>query len=135
MDRRNFMKDLAISCAAGTVTGSTTLGASKFLLADNIDNIDAIDDLTASRIPRWRGFNLQGNFAPAGQTQSRPAFDEFDFATMAEWEFDFARLPLSYWVWGRKDDWSVINEEPLKQIDRAVDLGRQYGLHININFH
>ena len=117
MDRRNFIKDLAISCAAGTVAANVLLGAEKFLPAD---------DITASRIPRWRGFNLQGNFAPPGSTQSRPAFDEFDFATMAEWGFDFARLPLSYWVWGRKDDWSVINEEPLKQIDRAVELGRQY---------
>ncbi len=26
------------------------------------------------------------------------AYDEFDFATLAEWEFDFARLPLSYWA-------------------------------------
>ena len=126
MDRRNFIKDLAISCAAGTVAANVALGAEKFLPAD---------DITAGRIPRWRGFNLQGNFAPPDQTQSRPAFDEFDFATMAEWGFDFARLPLSYWVWGRKDDWSVINEEPLKQIDRAVELGKQYGLHININFH
>src|ERR1019366_58023 len=34
-----------------------------------------------------------------------------------------------------KDDWSVIREEPLKEIDRAVDLGRQHGIHINLNFH
>lgn len=63
------------------------------------------------------------------------AFDEFDFATMAEWGFDFARLPLSYWVWGSKDDWSIINEEPLKEIDHAIELGRQYGIHVNLNFH
>jgi endoglucanase len=91
-------------------------------------------DLNASRIPRWRGFNLQGRFPPPGAPPMK-AFEESDFAMMAEWGFDFARLPLSYWVWGRKDDWSVINEEPLKQIDRAVELGRQYGIHININFH
>ncbi len=134
MDRRIFIKDLAISCAAGTVAANVARGAEKFLPANEGD-IDAIDDINASLIPRWRGFNLQGNFPPPGQTQSRPAFDEFDFATMAAWGFDFARLPLSYWVWGRKDDWSVINEEPLKEIDRAVELGKQYGLHININFH
>ena len=54
---------------------------------------------------------------------------------MADWGFTFARLPLSYWCWGDKNDWSVIREEPLKQIDRAVDLGRQYGIHVNLNFH
>ena len=68
-------------------------------------------------------------------TYEGPAYDEFDFATIAEWGFDFARLPLSYWVWGSRDDWSVIREEPLKKIDRALDLGKQYGVHINLNFH
>src|SRR4030095_13376611 len=130
MDRRNFIKDLGI-CAATTMGANLALGAERFRPAKN----NRSDDINASRIPRWRGFNLQGDFAPLGQTQTRPAFAEFDFATMAEWGFDFARLPLSYWVWGRKDDWSVLNEEPLKEVDRAVDLGRQYGLHININFH
>ena len=54
---------------------------------------------------------------------------------MAEWGFDFARLPLNYWSWGSRDDWSLVREEPLKQIDRAVELGRQHGIHVNINFH
>jgi endoglucanase len=128
MDRRNFIKELSISCAAGTMTLSGGLGANRFPPA-----VD--DDINARRIPRWRGFNLQGRFAAPGDAQSASAFDEFDFATMADWGFDFVRLPLSYWVWGRKDDWSVINEGPLKEIDRAVDLGKQYGLHVNISFH
>ena len=93
------------------------------------------EEIDARRIPRWRGFNLQGRFAMPGRPYEGRAYDEFDFATIAEWGFDFARLPLSYWVWGSKDDWSVIREEPLKEIDRAVDLGRQHGIHINLNFH
>ena len=28
-----------------------------------------------------------------------------------------------------------MREEPLQQIDRAVELGKQYGIHVNINFH
>ena len=62
-------------------------------------------------------------------------YDEFDFVTMAEWDFNFARLPLSYWAWGSKDDWSLVREAPLKEIDRAIELGRQHGIHINLNFH
>lgn len=54
---------------------------------------------------------------------------------MAEWGFNFARLPLSYWIWGKPTDWTYINDEPLTQIDRAIDLGKQYGIHINLNFH
>jgi endoglucanase len=93
------------------------------------------DDIDARRIPRWRGFNLQGRFGTQDRASAGRAFEEFDFATMADWGFDFARLPLSYWVWGRKDDWSYINEEPLKEIDRAIDLGKQFGIHVNLNFH
>src|SRR6266540_156840 len=81
MDRRNFIKDLAISCAGGTLAVNTALGAKTF-------SPIVADDINASRIPRWRGFNLQGRFAGPGRTQSGPAFDEFDFATMAEWRLD-----------------------------------------------
>src|SRR5215471_17377412 len=121
MDRRVFLKNTAIlsTMAAGGTPG--LLGAE--------------EDISARRIPRWRGFNLQGRFYLPNHPYSGPAFDEFDFATMKEWGFDFARLPLSYWAWGSRDDWSVIREEPLKEIDKAVDLGRQYGIHINLNFH
>ncbi|HZT00238.1 MAG TPA: cellulase family glycosylhydrolase [Terriglobales bacterium] len=95
----------------------------------------AAPDITAARIPRWRGFNLQGQFSTPQHPYDGPAYDEFDFVTMREWGFDFARLPLNYWAWGDPQDWSVIREEPLKKIDQALDLGQQHGIHININFH
>ena len=123
MDRRSFVKNLAVLSVAGKAAASALLDA------------QAVgEDITARRIPRWRGFNLPGRFFIA-EHGSGPAYDEFDFATMAEWGFDFARLPLSYWVWGSRDNWSVIREEPLKEIDRAIDLGKQYRVHINLNLH
>lgn len=92
-------------------------------------------DVTAARIPRWRGFNLQGRFPAQGKPSPGQAYDEFDFEAMAEWGFDFARLPLNYWWWGDRADWSIVREEPLREIDRAIDLGRQHGIHVNLNFH
>src|SRR5450755_1500404 len=121
MDRRSFVKNMAILCAAGQA------GANPVWAAE--------EDISASRIPRWRGFNLQGRFAMPDRPYEGRAYEEFDFATMAEWGFDFARLPLSYWAWGSRDDWSLIREEPLKEVDRAIDLGRQHAIHINLNFH
>ncbi|HXK10003.1 MAG TPA: cellulase family glycosylhydrolase [Vicinamibacteria bacterium] len=119
MKRRHFVQDLAaLGVVARTVSGAP-----------------ADDEPSSRRIPRWRGFNLQGRFGMPGRPEGGPAFEERDFETMAEWGFDFARLPLWYWTWGSRDDWSEIREEPLTQIDRAVDLGRQYGIHVNINFH
>src|SRR5271156_4986097 len=123
MNRRDFVRDMTALCVAGAVAPRSMLGAA-----------DAGEEITARHIPRWRGFNLQGRFAMPEHPYSGAAFDEFDFVTMAEWGFDFARLPLSYWVWGSRDDWSQIREEPLKQIDRAVELGKQHNIHININF-
>ncbi len=119
MKRRAFAQQMAALCAAGPVAS---------LLA-------AEADLTATTIPRWRGFNLQGRFAWPGHPYDGPAFEESDFAALAEWGFDFVRLPLAYWTWGSREDWTQIREEPLKQIDRAIDLGRQYGVHVNLNFH
>jgi endoglucanase len=83
------------------------------------------------RIPRWRGFNLT---AMAGGRGGRE-FRESDFEWMAEWGFDFARLPLSYWAWSSPNDWMTINSDALKPIDRAVELGRQHGIHISLGFH
>jgi endoglucanase len=126
MDRRVFVKDAALFSAAAASLRKPHVVAAALLPSD---------DITPLRIPRWRGFNLQGRFSWPGHPYEGPAFEEFDLATMAEWGFDFARLPLSYWTWGSREDWTVIREEPLKQIDRAVELGKQHGIHININFH
>jgi endoglucanase len=90
----------------------------------------ASEAITASCIPLWRGFNLQGAF-----DSPERAYQEADFAFIAEWGFNFARLPLSYWIWGRRDDWASIDEKPLVEIDRAIELGRRYSIHINLNFH
>ncbi len=54
---------------------------------------------------------------------------------MAEWGFDFARLPLSYRVWTDERDWLRIEERALAPIDQAIDWGRRYGIHINLCFH
>jgi hypothetical protein len=54
MDRRSFVKGMATVCAAGQ-TGVNAIWAA-----------DA--DINATRIPHWRGFNLQGKFRHAGQT-------------------------------------------------------------------
>ena len=82
-------------------------------------------------IPRWRGFNLTE--LTGGQRGRR--YRESDFAWMAEWGLDFARLPISYWVWSSKEDWLKIDEKELAAVDEVVEWGRQYGIHINLNLH
>jgi endoglucanase len=89
--------------------------------------------VNASHLPRWRGFNLLEKF-----TAERSApFREADFAWMAEWGFDFVRLPLSYRCWAEPDPdhWRELREDVLKEVDQAVEFGRQHGIHVNVNFH
>ncbi len=55
----------------------------------------------------WKGFNLLNKFNPDYQTP----FAESDFEIMAEWGFNFARIPLSYWCWSSEDDWYRADEK------------------------
>lgn len=81
--------------------------------------------------PRRRGFNLTE--LTGGQRGQR--FRKSDFEWMAEWGFDFARLPLSYWAWSSPGRWLEIDEKALAPIDEAIEWGREFGIHVNLNFH
>jgi endoglucanase len=93
---------------------------------------------------RWRGFNLQekftdrpdewANLAPEWGRRNEP-FAESDFAWMAGWGFNFARLPMSYRCWTDPRDPLRLLEQPLGDIDQAVEWGRRYGVHVCLNFH
>lgn len=89
-------------------------------------------DITSTTIPRWRGFNLLEKFIASN---SNDPFRESDFALMAELGFDFVRLPMSYRCWADPSDWKKLDEKTLKEIDQAVEFGKQYGVHTNISFH
>jgi endoglucanase len=67
--------------------------------------------------------------------RSNEHFLESDFEMIAELDFDFVRLPMSYQCWSNELDWYKINEEKLKELDQAIEYGSQYGVHVSINFH
>jgi len=81
--------------------------------------------------PRWRGFNLLYMFTANGY--SAPAEDDFRWAS--DWGFDFIRLPMSYRIWTDIKDVYKIKEEPFERIDKIVEWGKKYGMHISLNFH
>ena len=117
INRRHFLKTTAAAAVAGAVGISCEKQA---------------EDITAAHLPRWRGFNLLEKFIAANRNDP---FRESDFEWMAEWGFDFVRLPMSYWCWSDPNNWQELKEERLKEIDQAVEFGRQYGIHVSINFH
>jgi endoglucanase len=83
-------------------------------------------------IPLWRGFNL---IELGGWNKPNQSYQESDFSWMAEWGFNFARLPCSYWVWSSRAAWMTINERALRPLDRAIEFGHRYGIHINLCLH
>ncbi len=116
MDRRQFLK-IGVGLIAFNLSKTIGKGVAKMSLT--------------SRLPRWRGFNLTEKFV----AERNSPFRESDFAWMQEWGFDFVRLPMSYKCWVEGNDWLKLREDVLKEIDQAVEFGRKYGVHININFH
>jgi len=120
MKRREFLKTAALGATAamggGSVQAAPESDAAKL----------------ARKLPRWRGFNLLEKFI---KTRHNGPFLEADFRWMAEWGFDFARLPMDYRCWTDPDDPYRVDEKVLAQIDRAVELGKKHGVHVNLNLH
>ncbi len=90
-------------------------------------------------IQRYRGFNLLGMFCTnESKTNCGRApgyFIEDDFKMMAEWGFDYARLPLSYRVWSSVENPYEIDESRLAPLDMALEYAEKYNMHITMNMH
>lgn len=120
-NRREFVKGLSVATAAALLDVRSARAASPMM-----------PEPSPTKLPRWRGFNLLEKFIASVENTR---FRESDFAWMSEWGFNFARLPLSYRCWSDPKDWHKIDEKVMKEIDEAIALGRQYGVHVCLNFH
>jgi len=100
-----------------------------------------------NKLPRWRGFNILDYFAPQRYTPSRKrlAETEQDFQWMADWGFDFVRIPIAYPCYLTYDPKTGLDitpeetvdfrEEALDAIEETVYLANKYGLHASLNLH
>ncbi|MEL7239455.1 MAG: cellulase family glycosylhydrolase [Planctomycetota bacterium] len=123
--RRDFVKQAALGGAALTLPPS--LAMSHAITSDS-----PLPMPTPRKLPRWYGFNLFDLFHPEW---SSGAFNESDFDLIAEWGFNFVRLPCSYWFWADAKTPTEIREEKLKEIDKAVKWGGERNIHVNLNLH
>jgi endoglucanase len=122
LDRRSFIKGLSAAAALAVLHRPACAATPAPSLLEP----------TPAKLPRWRGFNLLEKFI--ANRQNAP-FLESDFAWMAEWGFNFVRLPMSYRCWSDPRDWRKIDEPVLQEIDQAVAFGQQHGIHVCLNFH
>jgi endoglucanase len=127
MNRRNFLKSAGVGAA---VLGFTDLNLSARPAPQNV-------------IPRWRGFNLLDYFSPRPPRSQFDNTTEDDLAWMADWGFDFVRLPMAYPRWLkfdrskpiRPEDMDKIDESVLDSVDQLVAMAHKHGLHVSLNLH
>lgn len=131
INRRSFIKTTGIITAATAFAGNAALGS---VLQPQVKNA----------IPRWRGFNLLDYFGanvPKGDNRSKSTKE--DFKWMADWGFDFVRLPMAYPRYINYDpsknvtpaDVLNINVKEVDKIQELVFQAQQAGLHVSINLH
>jgi len=111
MTRRRFIGTSAGAAAAVALAGPLRAQAPAF---------------AQPRIPRWRGFNIQSG----GYLERRISYRESDFAWMAGWGFNFARLPVSYWSWSDPKDWMRIDETELVHLDQGIEMAQSHGIYL-----
>ncbi len=117
---------LTVSCVAAAPSATSTTGTTTPKADGPVPQTEAVD------FEKFHGVNLLGKFSI---DWSNDGFPEDDFVMLKELGFNFARLPLDYRSYTKKDDWLAFDEAALAQIDRAVEFGQRHGVHVCINLH
>ncbi len=128
MKRRNFIKTTGLVAAGTGLAGTAAAGC--------------VSGSAKNNLPRWKGFNLLDYFSPRGYG-GRSATTDDDLKWMADWGFDFVRLPMAYPRYVTFDPSKDItpdevlnfNEKEMDNIQTLVDRANKYGLHMSLNLH
>lgn len=91
-----------------------------------------LPEASASRLPRWRGFNLLEKFQFHGKHEP---YREDDFRLIGRFGFNFVRLPVDYRGYIAGGNWERFDDTPLRQIDQAITWGGAHGVHVCLNLH
>jgi endoglucanase len=126
--RRSFLKKSAF------VAGAITVGANLALTG--------APNPKANKLPKWKGFNLLDFFSP-NPSESRDGTQEEYLKWMADWGFDFVRIPMAYPSYLKFDRTKNITRDEIRSIDTSqtdkienlVALSHKYNMHVSLNLH
>jgi Endoglucanase len=130
INRRLFIRTTTLAATA------LTLGAKRAFAA----NLAPSKNL----LPRWKGFNLLDYFSPSQPGNSGANLTtEDDLKWMADWGFDFVRLPMAYpryLSFDRSKDITIdevykTDPKMLDDIDQLIFIAQKHGLHVSLNLH
>ena len=99
--------------------------------AQNTGDEGIVTDLEAF-CSQQKGFNLLGKF---DVSWSNTGFPEKEFQVIRDLGFNFVRLPLDFRTYTRYADWNTFIETEVVKIDRAIQWGEKYNIHVCINLH
>ncbi|HNR43230.1 MAG TPA: cellulase family glycosylhydrolase [Bacteroidales bacterium] len=97
-----------------------------------------------NKLPKWKGFNLLDIFSPYPPKGPDPSkTTEDDIKWMADWGFDFVRIPMAYpryVLFDRsrditKDEVYKFDEKVLEEIDKLISTAHKYNMHVSLNLH
>src|SRR5215218_3186494 len=126
MDRRTFIHKTSVLAAVAGVTGLSAFATTN----------------KKNKLPKWKGFNLTDFFNP-DPAKARPQTSEEHLKWMADWGFNFVRLPIAYPYYLNIDrtrnitpeEVYKIDEAAVDRIERLVQLANKYNLHVSLNLH
>lgn len=105
--------------------------------------MQAIAEMTKpkNKLPAWKGFNLLDFFSDHPD-RGRPTKPEY-IQWIADWGFDFVRIPISYPSYLsidrsraiRPDEVLNFDESRLEKVDELVERCLDHGLHVSLNLH
>ena len=82
----------------------------------------------------YYGFNFLWMYSPApGKLPESANLKQLDF--MAEYGFNFVRIPTNYWFWTKDFDYDHPDESILKYIDSYLAAVSERGMHMSLNLH
>ncbi|MEX0780430.1 MAG: cellulase family glycosylhydrolase [Balneolales bacterium] len=127
-NRRDFLKNTGLLTAGVGIAGASVLTAGT--------------KQPGNSIPRWKGFNLLDFFSPDPEN-TRPPTKENYFRWMADWGFDFVRIPMAYPYYLnfdrsrniKPDEVYQIKEQAVDKIDELVAMAHKYNMHVSLNLH
>ncbi|MDP4222348.1 MAG: cellulase family glycosylhydrolase [Bacteroidota bacterium] len=128
-NRRIFLKNSAIAAAGMALTGTKPISSPAPI---------------KNKLPRWKGFNLLDLFSPVPpRNQNSYRTTEDDLKWMADWGFDFVRIPMAYPRYLsfdrtmdiKKDQVCSFDPKVLEEVDQLISLANKYKIHVSLNLH
>jgi endoglucanase len=136
LNRRIFLKNVGLA-TAGAMVGCNTV------FAGLTEPTRKKNSITKNKLPKWKGFNLSDYFQPDPWYVGTITSEEY-FKWMADWGFDFVRIPVAYPAYINlvpnqssitEDDVYKIDEAKVNKIEQTVYLAQKYNLHVSLNLH